>query len=194
MEVHSSGVTMALAGALFYLGDVIWSLPDAHAAILVNLRMAIGLVHVGIWAACSRLPALASATLTSQKWAQLCGITIGFMIFALLSAEVSEPFRLVGDWSGRQLALSTAWVIYGSVLMWLGFARRSRAIRIGAMIMLGFTILKVFLYDLSSLEQPYRIISFIVLGVILLVASYVYTKFKDLILDGDRQEAETTVP
>lgn len=46
---------------------------------------------------------------------------------------------------------------------------------------LGVAVLKVFLYDLSNLQTPFRIISFIVLGLILFGASYLYARFKDRI-------------
>jgi len=54
-------------------------------------------------------------------------------------------------------------------------------VRITAMGLLGLSILKVFLYDLSFLGQPYRIVSFIVLGLILIGASYMYARFRNSI-------------
>ena len=42
--------------------------------------------------------------------------------------------------------------------------------------LLSLTTLKVFFWDLSSLDRVYRIISFIVLGAILLAVSYLYQK------------------
>ncbi|HWN10031.1 MAG TPA: DUF2339 domain-containing protein [Pyrinomonadaceae bacterium] len=42
--------------------------------------------------------------------------------------------------------------------------------------LLSLTVLKVFLWDLSSLDRVYRIISFIMLGAILLVVSYFYQR------------------
>lgn len=53
--------------------------------------------------------------------------------------------------------------------------------RITGIVLLGFTILKVFLYDLSFLQDLYRIFSFVGLGVILLVASYAYQRFGQVI-------------
>ena len=39
-------------------------------------------------------------------------------------------------------------------------------------------ILKLFLYDLRQLETFYRIVSFIVLGLILVSVSWIYTRFR----------------
>ena len=54
--------------------------------------------------------------------------------------------------------------------------RRSRLLRLLALALLGLTTLKVFFLDLSGLESAYRIVSFIVLGAILLAVSYLYQK------------------
>jgi uncharacterized membrane protein len=45
-------------------------------------------------------------------------------------------------------------------------------------LVLGCT-LKLFLYDLRNLETPFRILSFIVLGLMLLGVSWVYSRFRE---------------
>jgi len=44
------------------------------------------------------------------------------------------------------------------------------------------TALKVFLFDMAKVSTPYRIISFIILGLVLVGTSYLYYKFKDRII------------
>jgi len=51
--------------------------------------------------------------------------------------------------------------------------------------LLGTTVLKVFLLDLSALQAFYRIISFIVLGLLLLTIAYCYNRFKHIIFGED---------
>ncbi len=75
--------------------------------------------------------------------------------------------------------ISVYWGIEGLAIMVLGFLTRKRILRWLGLIVLLLTILRVFLIDLSFLERVYRIISFIVLGVILLGISFIYTKYKD---------------
>ncbi|MBM3708774.1 MAG: DUF2339 domain-containing protein, partial [Actinobacteria bacterium] len=48
------------------------------------------------------------------------------------------------------------------------------------------TILKVFLYDLASLDTLYRIFSFVGLGLILLATSYLYQRYRTIVLGSDR--------
>ncbi|OGF48860.1 MAG: hypothetical protein A2231_08515 [Candidatus Firestonebacteria bacterium RIFOXYA2_FULL_40_8] len=58
-----------------------------------------------------------------------------------------------------------------------------------AILLFIITSIKVFLVDLSFLDTGYRIVSFIGLGVILIVTAYLYSRYKDKILEftkGDK--------
>jgi peptidoglycan/LPS O-acetylase OafA/YrhL len=74
----------------------------------------------------------------------------------------------------KQLSLSVVWALYAVGLLIAGRVRR--LLRVMGLALLSLTTLKVFLIDLSSLERAYRIISFIMLGAILLVVSYFYQR------------------
>ncbi len=71
--------------------------------------------------------------------------------------------------------------VEGLFLFALGLIVSQRTIRWTGLFLLIACILKVFLIDLSSLETGYRIMSFIVLGLILLTVSYLYTKYRQAI-------------
>ena len=71
---------------------------------------------------------------------------------------------------------SALWMAYGTMLMIVGFWRRSAFVRWQALVLIAFTIVKVFVYDVSQLDRGYRIVSFIVLGVVLLTISFVYQR------------------
>jgi uncharacterized membrane protein len=76
----------------------------------------------------------------------------------------------------KQLSLSVIWALYGAGLLITGRVRRVRLLRLMALLLLSLTTLKVFFWDLASLDRAYRIVSFIVLGAILLAVSYLYQK------------------
>lgn len=84
----------------------------------------------------------------------------------------------------QQLTLSGVWLLYSGLLMVVGLWRRVQGLRLIAIALFGFTILKIFIYDLSFLERLYRIFSFIGLGVILLLVSYLYQRFKTVIFEN----------
>jgi uncharacterized membrane protein len=77
--------------------------------------------------------------------------------------------------------LTVSWGIEAIMLLALGFAIRERAIRLSGLALLLLCIAKLFFYDLRNLETPYRILSFIGLGAMLLGVSWTYTRFKDQI-------------
>jgi len=98
-----------------------------------------------------------------------------------LNATIGEKIAVYGN--AQQLAISLVWLVYASALMVGGFVRRVRVLRLAALGLAGVSVLKIFLYDLSFLTTPYRIGSFIGLGVVLLLVSYLYQRFKDRLLD-----------
>src|SRR5262249_14824747 len=70
--------------------------------------------------------------------------------------------------------LTTSWGVEGLALLVAGFLARERILRLQGLAMFLVCILKVFFYDLRNLETIYRILSFIVLGLILLAVSWIY--------------------
>lgn len=76
----------------------------------------------------------------------------------------------------QQLGLSLLWTTYATALVAAGVRWRNTALRWQGLALLGLVALKVFLYDLSSLEAIYRIVSFMVLGLLLLGVSFFYQR------------------
>lgn len=76
----------------------------------------------------------------------------------------------------RDFTFSALWMVYGAALMAVGFWRRSAFVRWQALVLIAITIIKVFVYDVSELDRGYRIVSFIVLGILLLAISFVYQR------------------
>jgi uncharacterized membrane protein len=76
----------------------------------------------------------------------------------------------------RDFTYSALWMVYGAILMVIGFLRRSAFVRWQALVLIAATTIKVFIYDVSQLDRGYRIISFIVLGALLLAISFVYQR------------------
>jgi uncharacterized membrane protein len=128
-------------------------------------------------------------------------IALVFLVFVLITGETKDFFEnsiISAEQSGitneqgvvtrlgnlKQLSLSGIWLIYSMLLMGAGMWRRIQGLRIIAIALFGFTILKIFIYDLSFLDSLYRIISFIGLGVILLGVSYLYQRYKGVIFDN----------
>ena len=91
--------------------------------------------------------------------------------------------RWRGDWNlfenyriDAQFTYSAWFMLFGAILLAVGFWRRSAFLRWQALLLIAVSIGKVFLVDMSELSQGYRILSFLGLGVLLLGVSYVYQR------------------
>jgi uncharacterized membrane protein len=74
----------------------------------------------------------------------------------------------------QHLALSVLWTAYASILILIGIKRQSALLRWQSLVLFGLVVVKVFLYDSSYLQRFYRILSFLILGLALLVVSFLY--------------------
>jgi hypothetical protein len=75
-----------------------------------------------------------------------------------------------------QVGLSVLWTLYAAVTLAWGFVRRSTALRYAALGLFGLVIVKVFIVDLASVKTVYRMLSFLILGVVLLLVGLLYQK------------------
>ena len=115
---------------------------------------------------------------------------VGANVLALiaLTLEASDYFdrqlQAAGNFSAsyhqvtvaREFTYSAIWLVYGAILMAVGFWKRSAFVRWQSLILIAFTICKVFLYDVYQLGGSFRIVSFIVLGAVLLGVSFIYQR------------------
>jgi uncharacterized membrane protein len=76
----------------------------------------------------------------------------------------------------RNLSLSVLWAIYATALILVGVQQKSALLRWQALLLFGLVVVKVFFVDLASLDRAYRILSFLVLGSLLLGVSFLYTR------------------
>jgi uncharacterized membrane protein len=75
-----------------------------------------------------------------------------------------------------QVGLSLLWTLYAAITLAWGFIRRSTALRYAALGLFGLVIVKVFVVDLASVKTLYRMLSFLILGVVLLLVGLLYQK------------------
>jgi uncharacterized membrane protein len=101
-------------------------------------------------------------------------VAANFYTVWLFSAEVIHYFN-------TSLALTLVWTIYAVLLLVVGLLRQWRVVRIWALALLAIPILKVFIYDVFTLQTVYRIIAFTVLGVLLIASGYLYNRYNESI-------------
>jgi hypothetical protein len=142
-----------------------WSLSFSLAE--TPLKLVAGLVVVAGLFAGHRLAPRESLT-RIERWARPVYAVLGAALLAgILYNQVTGPM------------LTVAWSIEGVALLVAGFVTAERVMRFSGLGFFLFCILKLFLYDLSSLQGLPRIASFIVLGVLLMAASWLYTRYRE---------------
>jgi uncharacterized membrane protein len=108
-----------------------------------------------------------------------------FMVFLLVlnhysfSSGVASAAGPARDHRGEILNISLILGIYSSILVAAGIFYRLPWLRYFGLPFLGFTLLKVVIYDLKGLNMSYRVVSFLALGLLLIGLSFLYNKYKD---------------
>jgi uncharacterized membrane protein len=82
-----------------------------------------------------------------------------------------------------KIAWPILWSLISLMLMWFGMKLRIKQFRIISLSLFTLTIVKLFAYDISNVSQGGKIAAFIILGVILLVVSFMYQKIKGLFVE-----------
>ncbi len=104
----------------------------------------------------------------------------------LLNLYNFYPIALIAGLLAQELEafyVSVGWAVLALAITSIGFVLKQKSLRLPGLLLFALTILKVFAYDTSNLSTLYRMISFLVLGVILLLVSFVYNKYKDKLKD-----------
>jgi len=154
------------------------------AAAFVNARFATALFGIAVFAGAAWLSLHSRQTDEGEpSWRHIAGASIIALNLVAIIACVRE---LNTFWSGvsahpnaqlrKALAVSAFLMIYGALLLAVGFWKRSAFIRWQALTLLVYTIAKTFLYDMRNLSQGYRVASFLALGALLMAVSFAYQK------------------
>ena len=191
------GLLILLCGAL-----ALGTRRGAGAVRIGGHLIAVGTTAKLLTADATRLPAFSLAdplaTVTGRPAAYLLGIVVFYALgrwFSGTSTTVPSIDRELSvaapyAWAATGLAvvllglelsgagLSVAWAVLGLAFVGVGLALDARSRRLQGVVVLGLVTVKVFLYDTQGLDTLARTLSFLVLGGILLVASYAYARWQ----------------
>lgn len=120
--------------------------------------------------------AVALATLALSLKIRHRDVTYGAIaaLWVLLSVETYGHFAHAGVHGAAGMALTFVWGAFAVALVAGGFARHLRALRLAGLGLFGLTAGKLVIVDLATVHQGYRVLSFLVLGLLMIAASYVY--------------------
>lgn len=157
-----------------------------------------GVFHLGIRYVCYLLVALvlyASYAYRKQdfiKWnlKKAFDLLLHLVILWVASSELINWMDIAHSTQSYKLGLSILWGVYALILIALGIWKNKQHLRIGAIVLFGITLIKLFFYDISHLDTLAKTIVFVSLGVLLLIISFLYNKYKHLIADEPNDELD----
>jgi uncharacterized membrane protein len=131
--------------------------------------------------------------------------TLGTVLaFLIVNIEIADYFSTPGaaaltfQFSGnfaRDMSYSIAWALFALLMLIVGMRKHAAPVRYASLGLLGLTVVKLFLHDLSQLDQLYRISAFIVVAVIAILASFLYQRFLGAVeKDSKTKSAITSAP
>jgi uncharacterized membrane protein len=162
-----------------YLGD--YSPRDA-ALRLFDFAGVVGFLAMGCMLLCRRDDARSAGAFLGFS-----GLALLF-IYATLEVNTFLHHYLPGMRSG---GVSILWSIFALTLITRGVRANVRPVRYLGLALFAIVAWKVFSVDLAQLDQLYRIVAFIVLGIVVLAGSLVYLKYRDAFaIDSKPEETE----
>ena len=210
-RVNSDFLNVLALGALILGVGRLLFIDSFHTEqLIINMRMATYAVAVAVLGAVAWYAGKRDDD-TARGVAAIATVALNVLALIALTREVADyfsrqmiavrpPFRQYTpqQWRlaytdirrvdiERDFTYSALWMAYGAMLMIVGFLRRSAFVRWQALILIAATIAKVFIYDVSELDRGYRIVSFMILGALLLAISFVYQR--DWLKLSTRQQA-----
>ena len=115
----------------------------------------------------------------------------GFDLVLALSAgwiatsELLHWLDIFGVADVYKLWISILWGVYALLLVGLGIWKRKKHLRVAAIALFGITLLKLFFYDIAHLNTLSKTVVFVSLGILLLLVSYLYNRFKEKLYEEE---------
>ena len=126
---------------------------------------------------------------TKLNWV-LFDLVTHISILTVISSEFLNWLNTAGASGADTLTITIVWGLYALMLIGLGIWKNKQHLRIGAFILFGITLVKLFFYDIVHLDTISKTVVLVSLGVLLLVISFLYNKYKHLITEEDKSIVE----
>ena len=169
------------------LGELRYSYINGNSNKYFNVSFNYILIRYPLWSSIAfALWAIfknAKSIIENTKFHIFLDAVIYISILNFLSNELVTWMDLAGYQDVFKLGLSILWSVYSLLLVGLGIFQKKKHLRIFALVLFGITLAKLFLYDISNLSTISKTIVLIILGLLLLIISFLYNKFKDKIGD-----------
>ena len=135
------------------------------------------------WQTCIPLGETAQSAAVASGWEKQKNLLLGFTLWLIISLDILRIWHhyLGVPWEARallasfgvQATLSLVWSICAIALMLRGHNQRRRSLWLAGATLIGIVVVKLFLVELADTGGIARIVSFIGVGILLLIVSYI---------------------
>jgi len=177
---------LAVAAAAVLLKVFLWDLPSwgtnefllcgpGYSSVDATMRLLDFTPVIGFLAGAYMLVAGRQSTVRVRAF---FGVACLAMLIVYLTLEANSFLHEYAP--GLQAGgVSIVWATFAFVLILQGITRNATPLRYAGLALFAIVSAKVFFVDLASLDQFWRIIAFVILGLLLLAGSFVYLKYRE---------------
>jgi len=133
-----------------------------------------------------------------QKSRNLLMWFYAFFLTIAISTQLDYTLVMIDGSTGvlkhsHRIGYPILWSLSSFVIMYIGMKIRNKNLRIISISLFGLVLLKLFLYDVWKMDEAGKIIAFIILGVILLIISFLYQKLKKILIDNESDSTAKSI-
>lgn len=171
------GLTML--GSLNSYYDMVYFKPSFWT---LSLRY-FSFVIIGFWYYCMKLSIKSNEVDESSR--RLFLLEFNVLLLWILSSELIHLLSVADQKDVFKLGISILWAVYALVAVVTGIVKKSKDLRVGGIALFALTLVKLFLYDLEHLSTLSKTVVLVALGLLLLIISFLYTKYRHLIFEEE---------
>jgi len=122
---------------------------------------------------------------TERVMRYVLGVYGCLVLFAALNMDIANYFDTYWSecWKAELATYSIVWILFAVAVVVWGFISRSLFYRVLGLLAFAPILLKVFLVDLSQLDQLTRVLAMFALGIALLGISFLYQRIAVRVLE-----------
>jgi uncharacterized membrane protein len=176
----SIALFVLVAMRLLYVDAEVYAFTSTAPTLFLNSRflafaVSAGCAFVAATWTVSSSRALALAEYLGAHVALLISLTLETVMWVGRNAAVSNRI------SAQTFAVSVLYGIYAVLLVSIGVTRRTAVNRVSGLVLIGFVIIKLYLFDVWQLDRVYRIAAFVALGILLISTSFLYSRYRHVL-------------
>lgn len=116
-----------------------------------------------------------------KDYKAVLGLLFHFILLIIISHEMLHWAFIHEIKKVDKYGLSVFWGLYSLFLVGYGIWKNSKSFRISGMVVLGITLIKLFVYDTPNLGMGTKGLLFLALAGVMLLISFLYNKYKNII-------------